>query len=57
MINNLDLKVLKEKFNYDITKLKRVESTVSFEALQWVLTSSNEFSWATDLEWDIDYTR
>ena len=53
MINNLDLKVLKAKFNFDIEKLARVESNVSFEALQKVLTTSNEFSWATDLDGDI----
>ena len=53
MINNLDLKVLKEKFQFDITKAPKIESDVSFEALQNVLAKSNEFSWATDLDWDI----
>jgi len=50
MINNLDLKVLKEKFQFDITKAPKIESDVSFEALQNVLAKSNEFSWATDLD-------
>ena len=53
MINNLDLQVLKDKFKFDITKLPKIESDVSFEALQKVLAKSSDFSWATDLDWDI----
>lgn len=53
MSQKLELSVLKEKFNFDIEKLNKVESSVTFFSLQQVLSSTSEYSWATDYKDDI----